>query len=67
MLDHSTGMKSIRVRTGEVVAVYARVGMSAEETGKISEKNDMDLGFEFQLMAVICVLLILKTERREAI
>jgi hypothetical protein len=68
MLGHSTGMKLIRVSTGEVIAVYANVSISVKKKGRMSflmsEMSEMDLGFEFQLMAVMSVLSILEIERR---
>lgn len=70
MLGHSSGMKLIRVRTREVVAVYANVNLSVKKTGKMSflmsEKDGLDLGYEFQLMAVMSVLSLLVERRRGA-
>jgi hypothetical protein len=66
--SHSTGIKLIRVSNGEVVAAYANVSISMKKKGKMSflmsEKNEMDLGFKFQLMAIMSVLLILEVQRR---
>ena len=52
-------MKLVTVTTGEVVAVYANVSISVKKRGMMrflmGEKNETDLGFEFQLMVVMSV------------
>ena len=58
-LGHSTGMKLVRVKTGEVVAAYADVSCAWTKKGKICFLGT-DLGDEWRVMVVMTLLVILE-------
>lgn len=68
-LGHASGMKLLRVKTNEIVAVYARVSCAVKKRGKIKfltgegRKGD-ELGNGFELVAVMSLVSILEVERR---
>lgn len=59
----SNGMKLVRIRTGQVVALYVKVICAVKKTGKIKFLG-RDLGNEFQIMTVMTLLAIQEAEKR---
>lgn len=62
-LGHSTGMKLVRVKTGEVVAAYADVSCAWTKKGKICFLGT-DLGDEWRVMVVMSLVALLEARRR---
>jgi hypothetical protein len=67
-LGHSIGMKLVRVKTGEVVAVCADVSFAWCKRGKVAfldtmGKGNGGLGDEWRVMVVMTLLVILEERR----
>ncbi|KUJ16717.1 uncharacterized protein LY89DRAFT_669181 [Mollisia scopiformis] len=56
-IGHSSGMKLVRMKTGEVVVVYAKVSCAVKKIGKM-RFLEVELGNEFQVMAVMSLIAI---------
>ncbi|KAE8444476.1 hypothetical protein EG329_000460 [Mollisiaceae sp. DMI_Dod_QoI] len=63
-MRHSSGMKLVRVKTDEVIVVYAKVSCAMKKTGKMKFLNGSMLGNDFQIMAAMSLLSILEVEKR---
>jgi hypothetical protein len=64
-MGHCSGMKLIRIKTGDVIALYGKVTCSTwKKTGKVRFLDGQDFGDEFQDMAVMSLLAILEAKRR---
>ncbi len=61
----SRGLKLVRVGTGEVVAAYAKTGMSARKIGKFRWVSNEEWGEEAGILVVISLLAIVERERRD--
>lgn len=67
-MGDSSGMKLIRVKTGQVVTVYADVSFAVQKRGKMSfleTGKEQDLGDEWRIMVVMTLMVILEARRSE--
>jgi hypothetical protein len=63
----SHGMKLVRIRSGEVVAAWARANSGYKKKGKMEflRVDRASLGEGFELMVVISILTIMEKARRQ--